>query len=102
MERLTSQFRNRWKRFSGAIAVLIIFLVPATRAVLGKTAQSATSNTVNNQQGNNSISVKSGGAPGSHNTVSPVKPPHGTTSGSRGTQSNHLSSSGSTDKPKGK
>jgi hypothetical protein len=102
MKRLTSQFKNRWKRFSGAIAVLIIFLVPATRAVLGKTAQSVTSNTANNQQGNNSISVRSGGAPGSHNTVSPVKPPQGTTSGSLGANSNHLSSGGSTDKPKGK
>lgn len=80
MGKMKATLSNRWRALSRAAAVLLIFLAPATRGILGNLFQSSSASATNNQprhqphHQSDSRSVPSVSMPSSRDTVSPMKP----------------------------
>ena len=76
MKKFTYSLRNRWQRICGAAIVMLIFLVPGVRSILGKITSIATNNIVGYQNNNhlndtNTSESNSTGTPVSNSTASP-------------------------------
>ena len=50
MKKLVNNFLNHWRKVCGTIGVILIFLMPASRDVLGQLINSASINGIGNNQ----------------------------------------------------
>lgn len=89
MEKLVKTIGTKWRRVFTMTMVLIVFVMPGSRSVLGKFVTFAASKTdANNKANANTASPSSNSAPSSGKVVSPVKPPPCST-GRQHTHSHH-------------